>query len=133
MEYYDILIKTIKHENSKIFLNYTNSSCTIFNQKALILQNTPIPPTLPNYILSTHFSTKCFNTFILYTTDAHFYNSSIKDYFHFSFPIFWQALIPQSFWISRYCHYFFTYNFHKFFTYIFFKFFASFKLNMFDK
>ena len=40
-----------------------------------ILQNVPIPS---NCKLPTHSSTKCFNTSILYTTDTHFYNSSVN-------------------------------------------------------
>ena len=46
-----------------------------FNQSVLILQNVLIPR---NSILTTHSLTKCFNTTIVYTTDTHFFNSSMN-------------------------------------------------------
>ena len=86
-------------------------------KNVLILQSVPIPL---NCILPIHSSTKCFNTFILYTTDALFdkmfeylhivyYRHTlsqlfIKHYVYFFFLIFWHPKIPPSIGMPRYWH-----------------------------
>ena len=104
-------------------MNYTNSSCTVFNQNVLMLQNFSIPPppspppphshlyttdalfnknvSIPPYcILPIHSSTKCFNTAILYTSDAHFYDSLMKIAF---ISFFSSSDMHQSYHLLR-CH-----------------------------
>ena len=117
------MVKKITHENSKRFLNYTTSPCIMFNPNVPILQNVPISP---NCILPTYSLTKCFNTSILYTTDQHFYYSSVKigsiSFFsssrkHQSNPIIFCDATLLALIVQLY----------------FFKCFAFFKFNMLDK
>ena len=94
----DILVKNCAERIiiiQKIFFEfdlYEFDHVWFFNQNVVSLQNVLIPPDLyttdvlfnknvlipPNCILPTPSWIKCFNTSILYTTETHFYNSTIK-------------------------------------------------------
>ena len=87
-------------------LNYIKSLCIIFYAKLIFVLNfeTFWSKKSEKKIHTQFFIQKCFNTPVLYTTNAHFCNPSVKIGSISFFVIFWQAKLPPSFRMPCYWH-----------------------------